>query len=87
MVAFIDGEYTLEQALEDQEAVAARKGRSLSEEAKESYKTLFMEVYKAIDSKQLKPLVRTQYMRTAFQVRKALRGGGGGGGGGKIGNT
>ena len=39
---------------------------------------LFTEVYKAVDSKQLKPLVRTQYMRTAFQVR------GWGGGGGAV---
>ncbi|EFJ41082.1 hypothetical protein VOLCADRAFT_121659, partial [Volvox carteri f. nagariensis] len=68
VVAFMDGEYSLEHALADQEAAAARKGKSLSEEEKESYKTLFMEVYKAVDSKQLKPLVRTQYMRTAFQI-------------------
>ncbi|GLC44294.1 hypothetical protein PLESTB_000761900 [Pleodorina starrii] len=68
VVAFMDGEYTLDQALVDQEAVAARKGKSLSQEDRDSYKTLFMEVYKAVDSKQLKPLVRTQYMRTAFQI-------------------
>ena len=29
---------------------------------------LFTEIYQAIDSKQLRPFVRTQYMRTAFQV-------------------
>ncbi|GLI70122.1 hypothetical protein VaNZ11_014928 [Volvox africanus] len=68
VVAFMDGEYTLEHALADQEAAAARKGKTLTEEEKESYKSLFMEVYKAVDSKQLKPLVRTQYMRTAFQI-------------------
>ncbi|GIL87349.1 hypothetical protein Vretifemale_15424 [Volvox reticuliferus] len=68
VVAFMDGEYTLEHALADQEAAATRKGKALTEEEKESYKTLFMEVYKAVDSKQLKPLVRTQYMRTAFQI-------------------
>ncbi|KXZ45148.1 hypothetical protein GPECTOR_58g597 [Gonium pectorale] len=68
VVAFMDGEYTLEQALADQQAVAARKGKSLSDDEVESYKQLFTEVYKAVDSKQLKPLVRTQYMRTAFQI-------------------
>ncbi|KAG2429574.1 hypothetical protein HXX76_010809 [Chlamydomonas incerta] len=68
VVAFMDGEYTLEAALADQEAAAAKKGKSLSQEEKEAYSQLFTEVYKAVDSKQLKPLVRTQYMRTAFQI-------------------
>ena len=33
---------------------------------------LFKEVQKVIDSKQLKPMVRTQYMRTLFQVWTCL---------------
>ena len=43
---------------------------------------LFSEIQQQLDSKQLKPFVRTQYMRSAFQVRGAARarllGGGGG---------
>lgn len=31
---------------------------------------LFGEIYQQIDSKQLKPFIRTQYMRSAFQVRR-----------------
>jgi SPX domain protein involved in polyphosphate accumulation len=70
VVAFMDGEYTLEQALADQKAAAERKGKTFSQADQEAYSVLFTEVYKASDSKQLKPLVRTQYMRTAFQVRR-----------------
>lgn len=40
----MDGEYTLDQALADQEAAAARKGKRLSDEEKEGYSTLFTEV-------------------------------------------
>lgn len=32
---------------------------------------LFSEIYQQIDSKQLKPFIRTQYMRSAFQARAA----------------
>lgn len=52
-----------------QEAVLAKKGKTLKPEEREAYSSMFTEVYKAVDSKQLRPLVRTQYMRTAFQVR------------------
>jgi VTC domain len=34
----------------------------------EKFKKLFVEIQKAIESKQLRPMIRTQYMRTAFQV-------------------
>ena len=33
---------------------------------------LFSEIYQQIDSKQLKPFIRTQYMRSAFQVGSLL---------------
>jgi len=39
------------------------------EEDKAQFAELFTEVFNAVDSKQLRPFVRTQYMRTAFQVR------------------
>mmetsp|Transcript_27459 Transcript_27459/g.50674 ORF Transcript_27459/g.50674 Transcript_27459/m.50674 type:complete len:739 (-) Transcript_27459:23-2239(-) len=68
VVAFMDGEYTLEMALDDQETAAKKRGKTFSVEERDSYAQLFTETYKAIDSKQLKPLVRTQYMRTAFQI-------------------
>lgn len=35
----------------------------------ERFSVLFKEVQQQIDAKQLRPFIRTQYMRTAFQVR------------------
>lgn len=35
---------------------------------KETFKKFFQEVQQAVDSKQLRPMIRTQYSRTAFQV-------------------
>lgn len=70
VVPFLDGDYSLEQALADMEAVATRKGKTVSQEEKAKFSELFMETLNAVDSKQLKPFVRTQYMRTAFQVRQ-----------------
>jgi SPX domain protein involved in polyphosphate accumulation len=40
------------------------------ENIKESIE-LFSEIQKMIDAKQLKPMLRTQYMRTLFQVSVA----------------
>ena len=34
---------------------------------------LFADIQQQIDSKQLKPFIRTQYMRSAFQVGRGLR--------------
>ena len=34
----------------------------------ETYVAMYSEVQKVVDSKQLHPMVRTQYMRTAFQI-------------------
>jgi SPX domain protein involved in polyphosphate accumulation len=34
----------------------------------DAFSTLFTECQKQIDSKQLRPMIRTQYMRTAFQI-------------------
>lgn len=35
---------------------------------RETFKRFFQEVQQAVDSKQLRPMIRTQYNRTAFQV-------------------
>ena len=34
----------------------------------EKFATMFQEVQRVVDSKQLHPMIRTQYMRTAFQI-------------------
>lgn len=68
VVPFIDGDYNLEQALADMETAASKKGKTVSAEEKAKFSELFMETLNAVDSKQLRPFVRTQYMRTAFQI-------------------
>ncbi|KAF5830825.1 VTC domain-containing protein [Dunaliella salina] len=68
VVPFIDGEYTVDEALEDMVQAAAKKGKTVKEEDKAQFADLFTEVFNAVDSKQLRPFVRTQYMRTAFQI-------------------
>ena len=45
---------------------ACPQGKSDEEIAK--FSQLFTEVQQAVDSKQLNPMIRTQYMRTAFQI-------------------
>ncbi|KAK9807603.1 hypothetical protein WJX72_003876 [[Myrmecia] bisecta] len=62
VVPFLEGEYTLEQACADLRA----KGKSEGEV--EKFSKLFVEIQQAVDSKQLRPMIRTQYMRTAFQI-------------------
>lgn len=46
----------------------ARQGKGEDDIAKAA--KLFAEIYQQIDSKQLKPFIRTQYMRSAFQARR-----------------
>eukprot|EP00879_Flechtneria_rotunda_P032077 GHRR01035229.1.p1 GENE.GHRR01035229.1~~GHRR01035229.1.p1 ORF type:complete len:471 (+),score=154.83 GHRR01035229.1:612-2024(+) len=55
-------EYGLEQAVVDLRAAGK------SEKEIEKFTELFIEVRQQIDSKQLRPFIRTQYMRTAFQI-------------------
>ncbi|KAK9825865.1 hypothetical protein WJX81_006134 [Elliptochloris bilobata] len=62
MVPYLEGEYTIDQAQADLRA----KGKTDAEIAK--FSKLFTEVQQQIDSKQLRPMIRTQYLRTAFQV-------------------
>lgn len=59
---FLIGQYTLEDAVRDGRA------RGLSDTEIESMSQLFKEIYQQIDSKQLVPCVRTQYMRAAYQI-------------------
>mmetsp|Transcript_16483 Transcript_16483/g.28259 ORF Transcript_16483/g.28259 Transcript_16483/m.28259 type:complete len:740 (-) Transcript_16483:558-2777(-) len=68
VVGFIDGDYTLQQALADLEAAGLKKGKPVSQEEKDKFTEIFTEIGNAIDSKQLRPFIRTQYMRTAFQI-------------------
>ncbi|KAK9918747.1 hypothetical protein WJX75_006519 [Coccomyxa subellipsoidea] len=62
MVPFLEGEYTLDKAVRDLQA----KGKSESEIA--NFSKLFGEIQQQIDTKQLRPMIRTQYLRTAFQI-------------------
>lgn len=62
VIPFLKGEYTLDRAVADLRAAGK------SENEIEKFSELFTEVYAQVDSKQLRPLVRTQYMRTAFQI-------------------
>lgn len=62
VVPFLEGDYKLEEAVNDLRA----KGKS--EEEVEMFAELFQEVQEQVDSKQLKPMIRTQYMRSAFQI-------------------
>ena len=39
-----------------------------SEDEIKKFSEIFQEVQKVVDSKQLNPMIRTQYMRTAFQI-------------------
>lgn len=48
-------------------AARRRQGKTDAEIAK--FSKLFTEVQQQIDSKQLRPMIRTQYLRTAFQAR------------------
>lgn len=62
------GKFTLDMALKDMEAAAAAKGKAVSLKEVQDFSRLFTECFNAVDSKQLVPMIRTQYMRTAFQV-------------------
>lgn len=51
--------------------VCAKHGFALqfkTDTDRETFKRFFQEVQQAVDSKQLRPMIRTQYNRTAFQV-------------------
>lgn len=50
------------------QAEAELRAAGKSEKEIHKFLELFTEVQQQVDSKQLRPLVRTQYMRTAFQI-------------------
>jgi SPX domain protein involved in polyphosphate accumulation/uncharacterized membrane protein YidH (DUF202 family) len=62
VVPFMRGEYTLEQHVE------AMRAKNKSEDEIAGVSRLFSEIYSAIESKQLQPTMRSQYMRVAYQV-------------------
>lgn len=62
VVPFLEGEYTVEHFKEDLRA------KNKSEADIEKAASLFSEISQQIDVKQLKPFIRTQYMRSAFQM-------------------
>jgi SPX domain protein involved in polyphosphate accumulation len=51
------------------QAVADLRAAGKTDKEIERFSVLFKEVQQQIDAKQLRPFIRTQYMRTAFQVR------------------
>ncbi|KAK9865582.1 hypothetical protein WJX84_006998, partial [Apatococcus fuscideae] len=62
VLPFLEGKYTIEQAQSDLRA----KNKTQNEIDK--FSRLFVEIQQQVDSKQLHPMIRTQYMRTAFQI-------------------
>jgi len=62
VMPFLRGEFTLEDKLAEMRAKVAKEADI------ENTKRLFMEIYQQIDSKQLRPTMRTQYNRVAYQI-------------------
>ena len=62
IVPYLEGEYTVDAYAEGLRA----KGKSEADITKASI--LFVEIQRSIEAKQLKPFVRAQYMRCAFQM-------------------
>eukprot|EP00887_Chlorella_sp_A99_P007155 scaffold2.g7155.t1 len=62
VVPYLEGEYTVDQFEDDLRA----KGKSEDDVGKAA--RLFSEIQATIDAKQLKPFVRTQYLRSAYQM-------------------
>ena len=48
--------------------VSDLRARSKGEKEISKGRELFVEIRQQIDTKQLRPMIRTQYMRTAFQI-------------------
>ncbi|KAI8103362.1 hypothetical protein M9435_004701 [Picochlorum sp. BPE23] len=63
IVSFIEGELEVKDAAE-----YWKKKQLYSDKNLESKSALFEEIKKTVDSKQLKPVLRSQYMRTYFQI-------------------
>ncbi|KAL6772253.1 VTC4B [Auxenochlorella protothecoides x Auxenochlorella symbiontica] len=65
VVGFLEGEYSVEEAAAEW---AARQAPPPGEAAVEAFRAVFTDVQRVVDAKQLKPTMRTQYMRTRFQI-------------------
>lgn len=62
VMPFLQGKYTAE------DKIAELRKKGTSEEEINYVRNLFNEIYQQIDSKQLRPTMRTQYMRVAYQI-------------------
>ncbi len=62
-IPFLGGEYNFEEM-----EAEIRKKTGITEESVETWKQLTIQCLQAITSKQLVPKMRTQYMRTAYQI-------------------
>jgi len=62
VLPFLRGEYTVE----DKIAEMQKSGKSQRDQ--DNVRRLFSEIYSQIDSKQLRPTMRTVYMRAAYQI-------------------
>ena len=62
VMSFLNGGYTVEDKMADMVA----KGKSSEDRAE--VRRLFTEIYEQIRSRNLKPMMRTQYMRVAYQI-------------------
>eukprot|EP00924_Labyrinthula_sp_SR-Ha-C_P002866 snap_masked-scaffold_13-processed-gene-9.48-mRNA-1 protein AED:0.01 eAED:0.01 QI:0/-1/0/1/-1/1/1/0/761 len=62
VLPFLNGEFTIEDKLKEMDSKGA------SEMDKAAVRKLFTEIHNQIDSKQLRPTMRTQYMRVAYQI-------------------
>jgi len=62
VIPFLQGKYTADHK------IAELKKKGTSEEELTYVRNLFNEIYSQIDSKQLRPTMRTQYMRVAYQI-------------------
>ena len=65
VVAFLDAEYDVDAAEADWRA--AREGAP-DADAVAAFRRVFEEIQRVVDAKQLQPTLRTQYMRTRFQM-------------------
>ncbi|KAH9251967.1 hypothetical protein BASA81_010171 [Batrachochytrium salamandrivorans] len=62
VMPFLQGKFTVEDMMEEMK----RKGKS--EKEMDQVRVLFQEIYSQIDSKQLRPCMRTRYNRSAYQA-------------------
>lgn len=62
VLPFLDGKYTVDDKIKEMEK------KNATQKEKDYVRQLFNEIYQQIDSKQLRPTMRTQYNRVAYQI-------------------